>query len=83
MKLYGYSALERDTADPSEITPFALGDVTLCASADQLRTMAKFFEHCASEMERMGSRFDHIHLSDEHKEFSLSPQFVVAAAIRV
>ena len=74
MKLYGYSdqgpAIE-------EIVPMELAEVTLNASPSELRRMADFFTFCASEMERMGAMYDHVHLSDHIKGFRSSPHFVV------
>lgn len=74
MKLYGYSESELPA---EEITPSLLAEITLCASPNELKAIAKFLEHCASEMERMGAVYDHIHLSDHLREFSNSPHFVV------
>lgn len=77
MKLYGYS----DEGLPIErIVPRQLAEVTLCASPTELRRMAAFLSSCASEMERMGGTYDHVHLSDRCKEFEQSPHFVIAAA---
>ncbi len=39
--------------------------------------MANFLSQCAAEMERMGDGYDHVHLSDQLKQFRNSPQFVV------
>jgi len=39
--------------------------------------MAEFLAFRASEMERMGTSHDHLHLSDHMKDFRNSPQFVV------
>jgi hypothetical protein len=36
-----------------------------------------FFIFCASEMERMDAKHDHIHLSDKHKEFEGSSHFAL------
>jgi hypothetical protein len=74
VKLYGY---ENKDLPIEEIIPAALAEVTLCATPDELRQMAKFFTFCAVEMERMHSKYDHIHLSDQFKEFAESPHFVV------
>jgi hypothetical protein len=75
MKLFGYA--ESDL-HPEAIVPSALAEVTLCASPDELRLMAAFLNHCASEMDRMGETYDHVHLSDQNKRFQASPHFVVA-----
>ncbi len=39
--------------------------------------MAEFLQFCASEMDRMGDAYGHIHLSDHMKEFRTSSEFVV------
>jgi hypothetical protein len=75
MKLYGYSEAERSRSEP---LPADLAEVTLVASASEIREMAEFLLFCASEMDRMGSAYDHIHLSDRVKQFARSPHFVVA-----
>ena len=54
-----------------------LAEITLCATPAELRQMSEFLTFCAAEMERMGSKYDHVHLSDRHKEFRNSPHFVV------
>ena len=74
MKLFGYADSD---LPPEEITPSTLAEVTLCASPKELRAMAKFLTHCAAEMERMGEGYDHIHLSDQIRQFRESPHFVV------
>ena len=74
MKLYGYS----DENIPSDVVPVSLAEVTLCATPIELRRMAEFLSSCATEMESMGSIYDHVHLSDRLKEFKQSPHFVVA-----
>jgi hypothetical protein len=77
MKIYGYA----DEGLPIEqIRPANLAEITLCATAAELRRMAQFLTFCASEMERMGADYDHVHLSDQMKEFRESPHFVVAAS---
>jgi hypothetical protein len=75
MKLYGYS--EEDRARPKAI-PADLAEVTLVARATELREIAEFLLFCASEMDRMGNTYDHIHLSDILKQFQSSPHFVIA-----
>jgi hypothetical protein len=79
VKLYGYS----DQGLPiEEVRPQRLAEVTLCASPGELRRMAEFLSACALEMERMGAKYGHVHLSDRCKEFEESPHFVVAAEER-
>ncbi|WP_443098095.1 Imm32 family immunity protein [Xanthomonas axonopodis] len=74
MKLFGYVD---SNLPPEEVVPSELAEVTLCASPDDLRRIASFLNHCASEMDRMGPAYDHIHLSDQHKQFQASPHFAV------
>ena len=74
MKISGYS----DEGLPIEqITHLDLAEITLSATPGELRRMAEFLSHCASEMDRMGATYDHIHLSDQMKEFRKSPHLVV------
>jgi hypothetical protein len=75
MKLYGY---QDEGPPPEEANPTTLAEVTLCATPDELRKMAAFLEFCAMEMERMGATYDHVHLSDQVRQFVASPHFVVA-----
>lgn len=37
--------------------------------------MAEFLLFCASEMERIGAKYGHLHLGDGMKEFEKSPHF--------
>ncbi len=76
MKLYGYAD---EGKSPESITPLALAEITLCATPEELRSLSQFLIECAGEMLRTGSSYDHVHLSDRHKEFRSSPHFVVAA----
>ena len=75
MRLYGY---ELTDPLPEDIVPSALAEITLVASAVELRVMAQFLADCADDMDRMGSKFDHVHLGDRIKAFQSSPHFVVA-----
>lgn len=76
MRIYGYT----DASLPAdEVVPEALAEITLCATPGELRKIAAFLEACAREMERMGARYDHVHLSDRLREFASSPHIVVAA----
>jgi hypothetical protein len=75
MRLYGYTNEGRTAEVPC---PATLAEVTLCASAEELRQIAAFFASCADEMERMGGSYDHVHLSDRLKHFQSSPHLVVA-----
>ncbi len=74
MRLSGYA----DEGLPiEEIIPATLTEVTLCVTPAELRRIAEFLTFCASEMDRMGKTYDHVHLSDHMKDFSDSPHFVV------
>lgn len=65
---------------PGEVWPSKLAEVNLRASPAELRAMAKFLADCADEMDRMGAKYDHVHLSDRIKSFEDSPHFVVMRA---
>lgn len=73
MKLYGYA----EGLQTEDIFPSELAEVTLSATPSELIQIAEFLTFCATEMERMGQIYDHIHLSDCLKEFRKSPHFVV------
>ena len=75
MKLYGYVAMGLPV---EQIAPALLAEVTFCATPVELRRVAEFFSFCATEMERMGESYDHMHLSDRIKDFQNSPHVVVA-----
>jgi hypothetical protein len=78
MRIYGY---EDQGLPPEQIATNRLAEITLCATPDELRRIAEFLVTCATEMERMGHAYDHVHLGDRMKEFdSTSPHFVVAKA---
>jgi hypothetical protein len=74
MKLWGYTD---EGLSIEDIRPSELAEITLQATPKELRKMSEFLTFCAAEMERMGSDYDHIHLSDRLKEFRNSPHFVV------
>ena len=74
MRIYGYE----DTGQPVDtVIPSPLAEITLKATAAELRSLADFLRLCADEMDRIGAHFDHLHLSDRFKEFRTSPHFVV------
>lgn len=77
MKLYGYADEDKQ---PEAIAPLLLAEVTVCATPEELRSLSRFLTECADEVLRMGAAYDHVHLSDRHKEFRSSPHFVVAAS---
>jgi hypothetical protein len=74
MKIYGY---KDEGQRPEDIVPSELAEITLEATADELRKIAKFIEAAAEEMEKRGKSYSHEHLSDKFREFRTSPHFVV------
>ena len=74
MKIHGYAdeglAIEA-------VVPAELAEITLVATADELRRIAKFLESCANGMEARGRSWEHEHLSDKDRTFEYSPHFVV------
>ena len=60
-----------------DIVHSEIAEINLRATPTELRRMSEFLTFCASEMERMGASYDHLHLSDKLKEFRNSPHFVV------
>ena len=74
MNLYGHSDF---TGENDAVRPVALAEITLNASPQELRAMARFLADCADEMDRMGASYDHVHLSDRVRSFEGSPHVVV------
>jgi hypothetical protein len=74
MKLFGHSDF---TGEDDTVRPTALAEITLDATPEELRAMAKFLSDCADEMDAIGARYDHVHLSDRIKSFEGSPHVVV------
>ncbi|WP_445326402.1 Imm32 family immunity protein [Pseudomonas fluvialis] len=74
MEIHGYSKEEQNAED---LVPAELAEITLVASPDELRRIAKFLENCASGIEEYGKSWSHEHLSDQDKSFESSPHFVV------
>ncbi len=72
--MFGYE--DRGLA-PEDVSPVALGEITVVASANELRRIAKFLLRAAEEMEADGSRWEHAHLADRDNSFAGSPHFVV------
>jgi len=58
----------------------AFSEVVLSATEAELREIAMFLIHCASEMGRLGASYDHVHLSDVNKVFANSPHLIVVRA---
>jgi hypothetical protein len=77
MNLYGYKREELliDNTRPSE-----LAEITLVATPEELRRIAKFIEAAAENMERLGNSYEHEHLSDQMPVFNESPQIIVVSA---
>jgi hypothetical protein len=73
VRIYGYE----EGQPPDTVPSPPLAKVTLNATPTELRAMAKFLSDCADEMDRMGGRYDHVHLADRLKQFETSPHFVV------
>jgi hypothetical protein len=74
MKLHGYTKKDRKR---EASVPRKLAEVTLDASAAELREIASFLVSVAEEIDRFGSKFEHAHLSDTLPQFETSPQFIV------
>jgi hypothetical protein len=75
MKIYGYT---NDGSGQQDISPSDLTEITLVASPNELRAIAKFMEAAARGMEERGKNWEQEHLSDKYPEFKSSPQFVVS-----
>jgi len=74
MKIHGYADEEKEIED---IVPEVLAEITLVATPEELRHIARFLENCANGMEVRGRSWEHEHLSDKDSYFNGSPQFVV------
>jgi hypothetical protein len=74
VKIHGYAKEEQDAEN---IIPADLAEITLVASPEELRRIAKFLELCADKIEINGTSWEHEHLSDQDKTFVNSPHFVV------
>lgn len=74
MKISGYTEKELPV---DEVIAIDLAEITLSATPDETRKMAAFLLYAASEMERMGSSYSHVHLADVQPGFENSPHFTV------
>ena len=74
MKIHGYAD---EGLEIEEIIPAELVEITLVASAEELRRIAKFLENCANGIDARGKSWEHEHLSDKDPYFTSSPHFVV------
>lgn len=73
MKIHGHPAL----GDAAAGIAAELAEVTLVATPDELRRIARFLESCAAGMEARGVAWEHEHLSDRDRSFDRPPHFVV------
>ena len=74
MKIYGYAT---DTREQEHAVAKELTEISLEAGANELRMIAAFLNETADSMDRMGTTYDHEHLSDANHYFDSSPHFVV------
>jgi hypothetical protein len=75
MKLYGY---KDEQQAPENVVPYELAEITLVATAAELRKIARFISDAAAHMDTMGKDYGHEHLSDKQPGFEGSPHFVVS-----
>ena len=73
MKIYGYRA----DSNEEDTTPKEMAEISIVANAKELRMIAAFLQQTADNMDRMGSAYDHEHLSDANHFFESSPHIVV------
>lgn len=74
MKIHGYVD---EGPEMEKIVPAELAEITLVATPEELRRIAKFLERCAIGIEAHGKSWEHEHLSDGDWHFKDSPRFVV------
>ncbi len=74
MRISGY-LYDESTKEPT--APRELAEITLVTTPEEARKMAALLLHAADEMERMGSTYSHIHLSDKQPGFDDSPHVTV------
>lgn len=74
MKIHGSADEGRAIEDDS---PAELAEITLVATPEELRRIAKFLESCAEEIDARGKAWEHEHLSDKDRSFESSPHIVV------
>ncbi|MCO1336980.1 hypothetical protein MO867_21890, partial [Microbulbifer sp. OS29] len=61
MKFYGYTKQEAEKENPK---PLELSEVTISASAEELRKLAKFIAEQSIAIEKDQDGYEHEHLSD-------------------
>jgi hypothetical protein len=74
MKIHGYAD---EYLEVEAIVSAELAEITLVASPEELRRIARFLENCANGMEAHGRSWEHEHLSDKDRYFEGSPHLVV------
>ncbi len=74
MKIHGYAD---EGLKIEEIVPAELAEITLDATPEELRRIAKFLENCADGIEARGTSWEHEHLADKDRFFMGPPHFVV------
>ncbi|SFI31864.1 hypothetical protein SAMN04515618_11734 [Collimonas sp. OK307] len=74
MKIFGY---KDEGLAPADTSLAELAEITLVATPDELRKIAKFILASADGMEAIGRDWEHEHLSDKQKGFERSPHFVI------
>jgi len=74
VKIHGYAD---EGLEIEEIVPAELAEITLVATPEELRRIARFLENCATGMEVRGKSWEHEHLSDKDRDFIDSTHFVV------
>jgi hypothetical protein len=74
MKIHGYAD---DGLEDEDVVLAELAEVTLVATPDELRRIARFLEECATGMEARGKSWEHEHLSDKDRNFAGAPHLVV------
>lgn len=74
MKIHGYADKGRAIEDN---VPAELAEISLVATPEELRRIAKFLESCAEGIDARGKAWEHEHLSDKDRSFESSPHIVV------
>ena len=74
MRIHGYA----DAGLPVEdVVSAEHAEITLVATPEELRRIARFLESCANGMEARGRSWEHEHPSDKDRSFEDSPHLVV------
>jgi hypothetical protein len=74
MRIFGYAEEQREEVPAASRE---LAEITFVSTPEEARKIAAFLLHAADEMERMGSAYSHIHLSDKQPGFDDSPHVTV------